>query len=259
MKLSIFRQLAIAILIFQQYQCAPSNNFIIEHQVTGPIETNCYLLYDPDSKEVALFDVGGPVDSLVSIMTERQLKLKYIFATHCHMDHLEGVPLIRSRFPDALLCFNQQDYDSFLVSIEWGIKHFDPRMTEGLKQNPATAKWFDYDLSVFGPPQICLEDNQTCNLGNLQIRTILSPGHSVGSICYQVADVLFSGDVLFYRTTGRTDLIGGSTEDLVRSVRRLYTMFPDDTKVYPGHDQPTDIGSEKKENKKITMDQVYIK
>ncbi len=259
MRRSVSRLFTFTILLFLHYQCAPSDNFIIEHQVSGPIETNCYLLYDTDSKEAALFDVGGPVDSLVSIITERQLKLKYIFATHCHMDHLEGVPLIRNRFPDALLCYNQQDYDSFLVSIEWGIKHFDPGMTEELKQNPATAKWFDYDLAAFGPPQVYLEDNQIYKLGKLQIRTILSPGHSIGSICYQVEDVLLSGDVLFYRTAGRTDLIGGSTEDLVKSVRRLYTMFPDGTKVYPGHDQPTDIGSEKKENKKITLEQVYIK
>jgi glyoxylase-like metal-dependent hydrolase (beta-lactamase superfamily II) len=215
--------------------CTPSENFVVQHQVTGPIETNCYLLYDVESKEAALFDVGGPIDSLLTVISEKNLKLKYIFATHCHMDHLEGVPSIRKKFPDALLCYNKEDYQDFLISIDWGIKHFDPKMTEALKQDSATAKWFEYDLTIFGPSDINLEDNQIYKLGNLEIRTILSPGHSKASICYYVGNVLFSGDVLFYRTAGRTDLLSGSKEALVNSVRRLYTLLPDETIVYPGH------------------------
>lgn len=254
----ILRYIIFCFFIFALIGCA-SNDFIVHQQVTGPIKTNCYLLYDKDSMEAALFDVGGPVDSLISIIKEKQLTLKYIFATHAHMDHLEGLPFIRKIFPNALLCYNREDYNNFLLSIDWGIKNFPPEVTEALKQDSATAKWFEYDLSIFGPPDINVEDNQIFKLGNLEIRTIISPGHSIGSICYQVGNILFSGDVLFYRTVGRTDLIGGSKEELVKSVRRLYTLFPDETKVYPGHNQLTDIGSEKKENKKITIDKVNLK
>ena len=247
----------IFLIIF--FGCASPDEYVILHQVTGPINTNCYLLYDIKSKEAALFDVGGPVDSLLSAITEKNLKVKYIFATHCHMDHLEGVPFIRKLFPGALLCYNNEDYKDFLVSIDWGIKNFDPKMTEALKNNPETAKWFEYDLSIFGPPDVNLADGQIYPLGALKIHTILSPGHSRGSICYYVGTVLLSGDVLFYRTAGRTDLLGGSTQELVGSVRRLYSQCPDETIVYPGHGRPTDIGSEKMNNKKITVDQVNMK
>jgi glyoxylase-like metal-dependent hydrolase (beta-lactamase superfamily II) len=73
-------------------------------------------------------------------------------------------------------------------------------------------------------------------------------------VCYHVGNVLFSGDVLFYRTVGRTDLEGMSWESLVVSVRRLYSLLPDETIVYPGHMQFTTIGSEKMENAKIPED-----
>jgi glyoxylase-like metal-dependent hydrolase (beta-lactamase superfamily II) len=227
-------------------------------QVTGPIQTNCYLLYDATSKEAALFDVGGPIDSLMAVITAKQLKLKYVFATHCHMDHLEGVPFVREKYPDALLCYNQKDYQDFLVCREWMLENWNAEELQAMRQDSATAQWFEYDFSIFGPPDILLEDDQIYQLGKLKIKTILSPGHSIGSICYQVDQVLFSGDVLMYRTVGRTDLIHGSIEDLVRSVRRLYTLL-DSTIVYAGHYKTTDIGSEKRENKKITVDKVNMK
>lgn len=244
------------LVIFFLFQfCSTSvEDFKVVRQVTGPIETNCYLLYDVKSREAALFDIGGTIDSLLKIIQEEKLKLKYIFASHCHMDHLEGVPKIRDMFPKAKLCYNKEDYQDFLMSIDWSIKQFDPKLTELLRQDSATAKWFEYDLTIFGPPDINLEDNQIYKLGKLKIRTILSPGHSKASICYYVGNILFSGDVLFYRTVGRTDLLSGSTENLVKSVRRLYTLLPDETLVYPGHNQYTDIGSEKKENTRISFD-----
>lgn len=254
----ILRFITICVFIIVIKGCA-SDNFIVHQQITGPIKTNCYLLFDIESKEAALFDVGGPVDSLISIIQEKQLTLKYIFATHAHMDHLEGLPHIRRIFPNALLCYNREDYNNFLLSIDWGIKNFPPEVTESLKKDSATAKWFEYDLSIFGPPDINVAGNQIYKLGNLEIKTILSPGHSIGSVCYQVGNTLFSGDVLFYRTVGRTDLIGGSKDDLIKSVRKLYILFPDETKVYPGHNQLTDIGSEKRENKKISIDKVNLK
>ena len=82
----------------------------------------------------------------------------------------------------------------------------------------------------------------------------LLPGHSPGGTCYYTGNILFSGDVLFYRTCGRTDTQYGSREDQIKSLRKLYELFPDSTRVYPGHGQLTDIGSEKKENSRVTVD-----
>ena len=237
--------------------CAPSGELVVLHEVTGPVETNCYLVYDAKSKEAALIDVGGSIDSHVAHIRDNGLRLKYIFATHVHMDHVEGVPRIQEQFPEALLAYNKEDYEDFLISIAWMEENF-PEMVAEMKQDPEYRKWFEYDMSIFKEPDVCLEDNQTLMLGKLEMHTFLSPGHSRGSICFYVWDALFSGDVLFYRQVGRTDLPGGSKENIAKSVRRLYAELPDSTKVYPGHGEFTDIGSEKTQNEEVTVNAVTI-
>ncbi len=238
--------------------CSPKGELAIVHQITGPVKTNCYLLYDAKSKDAALIDVGGPIGSLVAHIREKDLRLKYIFATHVHMDHVEGVPQIQEQFPAAELCYNKEEYEDFLVFRDWLAKHF-PEMVAEMKINPDYRKWFEYDLSKFRQPDIHLEDGQVYKLGNLEVQTFLSPGHSRGSICFLVRDALFSGDLLFYRQVGRTDLMGGSKDNIIRSVRRLYAELPEETKVYPGHGEFTDIGAEKKKNEEVTADTVNIK
>jgi glyoxylase-like metal-dependent hydrolase (beta-lactamase superfamily II) len=248
----------ISVVILSLFCCTNSGELELIHQVTGPIQTNCYLLYDTKSKEAALFDVGGPIDSLITMIHNKGLKVKYVFATHCHMDHIEGVPEITKLFPEAKLCYNRDDYRDFLVFREWMIKNWDPDLVAGMKEDPALGKWFTYDLSTFRKPDIYLEDNQIYNLGSHRIRTTLSPGHSRGSICFYTNGLMFSGDVLFYKRVGRTDLLGGSKEDIIKSVQRLYMELPDETQVYPGHGQFTNIGFEKNENEEITINEVNL-
>lgn len=258
MKKQICQWFVLSTLLILTLTCSQSGKLVVLHEATGPNETNCYLVYDAKSKEAALIDVGGPIDSLITHIHENDLKLKYIFATHVHMDHVEGVPQIQEQFPEALLCYNKEGYEDFLISQEWMVEHF-PEMVAEMTNAPEFKKWMDYDISIFKKPDIHLEDNQTYKLGNLEIRTFLSPGHSIGSICFHVQDALFSGDVLFYRQVGRTDLLSGSKENIVNSVRRLYNELPDTTKVYPGHGEFTDIGSEKQENEEVTIDAVTVK
>ena len=244
--------------LFLAVSCTRPGEIVVLHQVTGPVQTNCYLLVDAKSKEAALIDVGGPIDSLIAHIGENNLKLKYIFATHVHMDHVEGVPQMQEQFPKAKLCYNKDDYEDFLMVREWMEEHF-PEMIAEMNKDPEYKKWWDYDMAIFKKPNIHLADNQTYKLGSLKIRTLLAPGHSRGSICFHVGGVLFSGDVLFYRQVGRTDLKGGSKENITNSVRRLYRELPDATKVYPGHGEFTDIGSEKLKNEEVTIDAVHIK
>jgi len=258
MKSTIPNVLIIAGLAILAGSCASSGELVVLQQVTGPVEANCYLFYDASSKEAALIDVGGPIDSLLTFIEQNDLRLRYIFATHCHMDHVEDVPQLQERFPDALLCYNQKEYEDLIVFREWMEEHF-PEMVAQMKSSPEFSQWFEYDMSIFKHPDIYLKDNQTYKLGNLEIRTILTPGHSTGSICFHVADVLFSGDVLFHRQVGRTDLLGGSKKDIIASVRRLYRELPANTKVYPGHGEFTDIGSEKQYNEEVTVDAATIK
>jgi glyoxylase-like metal-dependent hydrolase (beta-lactamase superfamily II) len=258
MKKTIWRLLILFVLPLLVISCTKSGELVVLHEVTGPIDTNCYLLYDSQTREAALIDIGGPIDILVAHILDNDLDLKYIFATHVHMDHVEGVPQIQEQFPDALVCYNKMDCEDFLNMPDW-IKEHIPEMYAGMMKIPEIKKWEEYDLSIYVNPDINLEDDQIYKLGNLEIRTILSPGHSAGSICFYVGDVLFSGDVLFYRQVGRTDLLGGSKENIVKSVRRLYVELPDTTKVYPGHGEFTDIGTEKTENEEVTEDAVTMK
>ncbi len=255
MQLKLSTLLSLALLAVLVSACSTTGELVFLRQVTGPVNTNCYLLYDAHSREAALIDVGGPIDSLLAHIEMHDLQLKYIFATHTHIDHVEGVPQVREMFPEAQLGYNRADWDDSFLFIEW-LEREDPETAASMRQDPVLGKWFQYDLSSFGPPDIYLDDNQIYKLGNLEIRTLLTPGHSRGHISFAVGDVLFSGSVLFYRQVGRTDLMGGSEEDIVASVHRLYREFPDHTMVYPNHGRYTDIGTEKRENEAVPADAV---
>jgi hydroxyacylglutathione hydrolase len=240
-------------LLFLSNFCLSQEKYILNYQVTGIIKSNCYLLYDAHSKEAALFDVGGPIDSLLTIIIDEGLKLKYIFCTHCHVDHVYGVPAIKTRYPEVKICFSREEYEDTKLYEAWESK-LDSSMVAEMKKSPSTVELMNFDFSLLGKPEVELSDNQIFSLGELEIKTFLSPGHSRGSICFNTQNILLSGDVLFYRTVGRRDLPGsGSKEDIVKSVRRLYFSLSDKTKVYPGHGRFTDIESEKKENTRVTI------
>jgi len=247
-------------LIFLSFllSCSPPDNLVLHHHVTGLIETNSYLLYSEQSKEGALFDVGGNIDSLESIIREKGIKLKYIFITHCHPDHVFGVPAIKKRYPEAKICFSREEYEDTRNYAEWE-NNLDSAFVASVKEDPPLVELMNFDFKLFGKPEIELADNQIYKLGDLEIKTFLSPGHSRGSICFYADGMLLSGDVLFFRSVGRSDLPkSGSKEDIIKSVRRLYNSLSDETKVYPGHGQFTDIGTEKKENKKVSINTINI-
>ena len=254
MKVSSFRFFVLCVFIIFLFQCSQTENLIIEHQVTGPVDANCYLIYGTKTKEAALIDVAGPIDTLMTYIKDNNLTLKYFFFTHGHFDHVMGLPEIRDQFPEAKVCIHKNDYDDMLVQLEWVLNNMGQEFVDELKRDPKLSKLLEFDATTFGIPDIFIEENQILKLGYSKIKAIHSPGHSPGSVCYHVDNALFSGDVLFYRTVGRTDVQNSSREHQIKSVRRLYALFPDETKVYPGHGQFTDIGSEKIENKRITAD-----
>ena len=214
------------------------NDFVLEHEVTGPLHTNCYLLFDKESKEAALFDVGGKIKKLVSIIEEKDLKIKYIFFTHLHFDHFNGINNIKEKYPDALIGYNKNE----LFVLE----------NQGF-----FARIFQVDSSIIKNLDLEIEDNQTLKIGNIEVKTFLAPGHTPGSICYYFNGCLLTGDVLFRSGIGRTDLYGGSYETLLNSIDKLMKL-PDETQVYPGHGDFTDIGTEKKENPFIASKDILM-
>jgi glyoxylase-like metal-dependent hydrolase (beta-lactamase superfamily II) len=143
--------------------------------------------------------------------------------------------------------------------LQWIKENHGQEGIEIMKSNVATRPYFDFDPHLVGLPDIFLTDHQKFKLGYIDIKTILTPGHSPGEVCFYTGNILFSGDVLFYRSVGGTDSQDCSTQDMIKSVRELYKIFPDSTIVYTGHVELTNIGSEKKENRKITLDKEYMK
>ena len=210
------------------------SNFKIVSKETGPIKTNCYLLYDVNKKEAALFDVGGEIGNLLSIIEQEKLNVKYLFCTHLHFDHVLEVGEIRKIFPDAKLVYNEAE--------EKTLRSLGP-----------FARMFGFKPNSLGNCDIYVNDGDSFKIGDIEIKAILSPGHTLGSICYYFDEHLFSGDVLFNKGIGRTDLPGGDYNTLFQSVMGLYEL-PDETKVYPGHGPTTYIGNEKLENPFISID-----
>jgi hydroxyacylglutathione hydrolase len=244
----------LVIFFLFQLSCTSVEDFKVLHQVTGPIETNCYLIYGIKSKEAALIDPGWRIDTLIIFIKENNLNLKYIFVTHGHIDHFYYLPEIKKQFPKVKWCMQKDDYQGIFTYPEWALKNYGQEWVDNARSDPDTRAYIEFDNNLIGVPDIFVADNQIFKLGFLEIKTILSPGHSPGGICYYTGNILFSGDVLFYRTCGRTDTQYGSREDQIKSLRKLYELFPDSTVVYPGHGKFTDIGSEKKENSRVTVD-----
>ena len=242
----------VIMLILFVFNCSPSDKIIVKHQVTSQ-NWNSYLIYDSKSKEAAIIDVGGTIDTLISYITQDNLRLKYILFTHCHYDHVMGLPNVQDQFPEAKVCLTKVAFEDMQVQQQWGIENLGQEWLDGMTADPITQKMLDFDPSTFPEPDIYLEDDISLKLGNLNIKAIFTPGHSRGHMCFYVHEALFSGDVLWYRTVGHTGFLGGSRDDIIKSVRKLYDSLPDATIVYPGHGQFTDIGSEKRENKKITV------
>ena len=190
--------------------------------------TNCYIIFDEDSKEIMVIDPAGDIDEIVD-MIKNILKgnLKYIYLTHCHGDHIAGVTELKNQCGGKIL-----------------IHRFD---SEGLND-------LSINLSmIIDLPPIELEadsridDNDLIHLGELELKVIHTPGHTRGStsLYCEKEGCVFSGDTMFRGTWGRTDLPTGSIEDIMDSITNKLLKLPDNTIVYPGHGKSTMIKEEK--------------
>ena len=189
--------------------------------------TNCYIILDEKSKETMVIDPAGDVDKIEELIHILEGKLKYIYLTHCHGDHILGVRDLKNRCGGKILIHRED--------------------AEGLNDK-------NINLSgIIDIPEIELEadsridDNDLIHLGNIEFKVIYTPGHTKGGTCLycQKENCLFSGDTLFRNTWGRTDLPTSSREDIMDSIVNKLMVLPDETIVYPGHGMMTKIGEEK--------------
>ena len=247
------------IIFILQVESTTATDFKVICQVTGFVETNCYLIYDCKSKEAAIIDPGWRADTIINFIEENNLNLKYIFLTHGHTDHSFYVSDLKRQFPKVKLCISRIDFNQMFTQFQWFKDNYGQEFIEKERSNSEHKAYIDFDPRSIGIPDIFVDNNQLFKLGTTEIKTIYTPGHSPGEICYYTKNILFSGDVLLYRTVGGIHNQGSSGNDLIKSVRKLYEILPDSTIIYPGHGQISDIGSEKRENGKISLENVNLK
>lgn len=204
----------------------------IETFTLGPLQTNAYLLTNTDSegKERGIvIDPGmGPAKLLERIAS---VKLEAIVLTHAHFDHMASVEAVRQ----AAGC------PVYLHDLEAGWL-VDPKLN-------GSARWPDVTQPITAnPAEYALDEGQKLELIGEVFRVMHTPGHSPGSVSLLCGNELFSGDVLFRLSVGRTDLPGGRERDLYDSINRLYQELPESVNVYPGHGPRTTIGYEMANN-----------
>ena len=193
---------------------------IISMQV-GPIMTNCYILIDEESKKTAVIDPGEDADRILAALREEDSQVEYILLTHGHYDHTTAVPELHAALPQARIYIHQAD------------------------ANGAGSKLFPLASQV--EDLLLYDEGDTLALGGLTIQVLHTPGHSPGSVTLQVEDVLFSGDTLFAGSCGRTDLPGGSYDQMMASLKRLGEL-EGEFRVLPGPNAPSTLDREREYN-----------
>jgi glyoxylase-like metal-dependent hydrolase (beta-lactamase superfamily II) len=200
----------------------------------NPWQENSYAIYD-ETGECALLDMGciskDDQEVLTDFIENNDLDVKYIINTHLHIDHVLGNHFAKNKYNVPLLA---HENDEFL-----------------LENAQAYAEQIGFKLHN-APPAIdqYINEGDSIKIGRIDINVIHVPGHTPGSVVLYCKDskALFSGDVLFYESIGRTDLIYGNHATLIKGITGKVLTLPDDTKVYPGHGPETTISHEKCSN-----------
>lgn len=202
--------------------------------IVGPLEVNCYILWDSNSREAFVIDPGGDAKDIKEALAQDKIKAKYIINTHGHFDHVGGNAELKSE-SGAPLAIHASD----AVLLEDAHEH---------------AVMFGVKTPKQPAPDILLEDGAVLEAGAIKLRVIHTPGHTRGGICLydEAHGLLFTGDTLFAGSIGRTDFPGGSYEEIMRSIKTRILTLGDGVKVYPGHGPGSTIGEEKLENPFIT-------
>ena len=200
----------------------------------GLLGCNCTILGDEVSHEAIVVDPGYDIPRILMLLAQHKLTVKKIFVTHAHIDHIASAQGLKE-ITGAPIIYNQADLP--LVAIM-----------------DTQAGWLDLAVPTVLPPDHSPVDEESLDVAGIQGKVIYTPGHTEGSLCLYIPDehLLLAGDTLFAGGVGRTDLPGGNTGKLLRSIEERLLPLPDATLVIPGHGPSTTIGIERVHNPFLT-------
>jgi len=197
----------------------------------GPVATNAYLIADPETKEAAVIDPAWDGHIIVAEANKRSWIIRHIWVTHAHFDHMGGTKAIVDGLnpaPDIAL----HPKDLLLWKAQGG------------------APLFGFQLNTEVKPNLELLHGQMLRLGGSSFEVRHAPGHTPGHVMFycETEKTLFSGDVIFKGSIGRTDLPGGSYETLMGSIQEQVLTLPDGVRILSGHMGETTVGAERRGN-----------
>lgn len=198
----------------------------------GELETNCYIIANPVTKESVVVDPGGDVEVIRDIITEKGLTLEAVMLTHGHVDHMGALEDLREIYGEDLKVLAAAIEQEVLMVADYNLTGW-------------TGKKYTTHANVMFKGK-----KQEFEILGEKWYYILTPGHTKGSCCFYLPTYnwLFAGDTLFQGSVGRSDLPTGNAEELMHSLNEVLMKLPDETQVFPGHGPATTIGVERATN-----------
>jgi len=197
----------------------------------GPMEANCYILYNPDKKEGLIIDPGAEGSRLIKFIKQEKICIKYIINTHGHPDHIGANRKVKE-YTNAPILIHQ--YDAPMLTRSGSVLS----LIFPLESSSPAADTF-------------VKDGDLIECAGMKLKVLHTPGHTPGGISLLLDDSIFTGDTLFSGSVGRFDLPGGSEEVLLNSIKKILSL-DENLIIYPGHGPSSTVGEELRSNPFIT-------